>query len=212
MENPWIHFSPSKLNILSGDARYIEEYSRRAKPGCQFELDLLPDPYIGNISTRITLLLLNPGFDESDRLAHTDETFLRCCIDNLKQNHRDYPFYYLHPSNAFSSGARYWRVRLRELIEKYGDARVAENISALQYVPYHSKSFDQSRSIDKIERESQSFLKTLIRKKMAENHVLICMRSKRLWLNLVPELKDYELFLETRSKLSTYLTSNNCNF
>jgi hypothetical protein len=44
----------------------VEAHNLRRKAEHQFQLEALPEPYVGPVDAPVVLLNLNPGFDPSD--------------------------------------------------------------------------------------------------------------------------------------------------
>ena len=121
----------------------------------RFHLGLVPVPYIGDLKhATVFLLMLNPGFEPDDYFAESSMPLYRdAVVRNLRQEFRDcdYPFIYLDPRFAWTSGGKYWRARLEWLArdimqtQRIGYfqalANLSRRIACLQLVPYHSSQF-----------------------------------------------------------------------
>ncbi|MBV9468021.1 MAG: hypothetical protein JO316_23145 [Abitibacteriaceae bacterium] len=128
----------------------------------RLHLGLLPAPYRGNLNnSSVFLLLLNPGVKPCDYFAEYNEKDYRdAVIRNLRQDNEEdeYPFFSLNPAFAWHPSGLYWRRKFASIIQKieangltYHQAlrHVAQNISCLQYVPYHSERFGLPSKVHK---------------------------------------------------------------
>jgi hypothetical protein len=125
--------------------------------------------------------MLNPG-GRNDALnygaAYLDECRKRLTFETTV------PFMPLDDRFRDLPGARYWRARLRELIEHVGMEAVRTGVGCLQYVPYPSLEFRRPRVI----LPSQQFTFALCREAVREQRTIVVMRGARLWTTAVPEL------------------------
>ena len=64
---------------------------------------------------------------------------------------------------------------------------VSSKVMVVQYFPYHSKAF---RALPRI-LPSQTFSFRLVQEAIAKGKVIVVMRSRELWLNAVPALRNY---------------------
>jgi hypothetical protein len=90
-------------------------------------------------------LSLNPGYDPDDETAHGYPAFIQASRANVAHADSSYPFYLLAPVLSDAPGARYWRARLRWLVEEMqarsGSTRegcwqkVANGILCVEYSP-----------------------------------------------------------------------------
>lgn len=159
---------------LSGDAELLgtrsvtirswQAYSTAEDFGAQddtrFHLGLHPLPFIGDLDrAKVVLLLLNPGLGADDYYGEYEVAGFR---DRLRANIRqeemgDYPFFFLDPDLAWHAGYTWWHGRLQGIIQELSGVwgvshaaarkRVANEIAALQLVPYHSKSYKLPQTV-----------------------------------------------------------------
>lgn len=123
--------------------------------GPRLHLDLIPKPFVGDVSrARVILLLSNPGVSPGDYYAETRVPGYSAAVRaNLaSEAGRAYPFFFLNPEFSWHPGFRWWKAKLGGLIEKYRKVhgmsgfasaakRVAQQIAVLELMPYHSGSF-----------------------------------------------------------------------
>lgn len=206
MENPWVTLSDEKPYVLSEDKQEILKYNNNVnKEENLIRTELIPEPYLGNPSSKIILLNLNPGFSIKDKSFHNDnDYFINSCRKNLLHKNQEYPFYLLDPKNSNAPGYKWWTQKLKELINKFGAKTLANNIFCIEFFPYHSKKFKLNKTI----LPSQKYNFYLLRKAIKRNALIVIMRSRKIWFNNVPELKDINYY-ELNSPQNPCLTPNN---
>lgn len=211
--NLWRRLPETRPFVLPVDADAIERFNWKAKEHVKVDLNLLPEPFIGRFDAPIVLLNLNPGWSSDDARWHRSPGFSRRLWANLKQERSPYPFYLLNPSQKqdfgeYSPGGKWWHNRLRVLIEHVGSLEaVARGLLCVEFFAYHSKRF--GRRIQPI--PSQEFSFSLVRSALSRKAIVVILRSRRLWMEAVPELLTYKRQFTLRNPRSTYLTPNNCD-
>lgn len=187
MENPWLELNVEETKIHPMDESVVREFNLKGKNEVQFSTELLPDPYIGNLNAQVLVLALNPGLSEEDYVTHAEEVFRDLYMDNLHQQDTEYPFYYLNPL-LDCPGSRWWKNKLRWLIEKVDVRIIAESICCVQFMPYHSVRYKHPKK----RLPTQEFTQKIILDFIAKGAPIIFMRSRTKWIELVPELEYYE--------------------
>lgn len=68
MDNPWIQLLEAAPFVLPSDQPPIDAFNRRYLTNARrtLQLDIRPEPFIGNIEAPIVLLYLNPGYTPDD--------------------------------------------------------------------------------------------------------------------------------------------------
>lgn len=208
LSNPWTSLPAQAPYILSADAKLVDLFNRqcdqRGRPNYRLDTQLLPDPYIGALNAPLVLLALNPGVGDADRNIHAKTIFREKALANLRQENLRYPFYYLD-ERLPGDGVRFWKSKLRELIERFGVEHVARNTVCLQFVPYHSKEFSSSMPI----LPSQEYTFSILRYALARGSTVVVMRSRRLWQEAVPELVGYPKLIELRNPRNPTVSKGN---
>jgi len=170
----------------------------------QFELSLLPIPYVGNLrEAECVILMLNPGLDAED-LAWEQQPRFRAAVErNLRQSFPagSLPHFYLDPEFERHPGAGYWSrsrgiagkrdpQKLRSVIqalarrdgvsESAARAHVARKVATVQLAPYHSARLERRGALQKLPsaQRSREFVHALIRD---ESKLVIAARSVREW-------------------------------
>ncbi|RKE04172.1 hypothetical protein [Marinifilum flexuosum] len=187
MQNPWRNLNTDVTSIHPLDMQAVDEFNSQAKEEYQFCKTLLPDPYIGNLKANVLFLALNPGLSAEDYQTHADEQFRFLYKQNLTQVKSDYPFYYLHPE-LNCPGSKWWRSKLRWFLEVIDDKSLSKRICCLQYMPYHSVQFKQPKQ----KLPTQEYTKEIVKSFIERNTPIVFMRSKTKWIELVPELENYQ--------------------
>ncbi|WP_223649757.1 hypothetical protein [Hymenobacter psoromatis] len=132
----------------------------------EFQLGLIPQPYIGNLAeAKVFLFLLNPGFSPGDYYAQEhSQLFRQARKANLHQQSMsvDYPFFYLDPAFAWTAGGQWWQNKLRSVIEElakheklvsYSDSfraalqHTSKHIACLEFCPYFSKTYSSTKRL-----------------------------------------------------------------
>jgi len=193
MKNPWKNLSRRTPYILANDQKVIKAFNRRVTNAYKINEKLLPDPFLGNPKAPVVLLNLNPGIGGDERKLHKKAFFRKACFANLR--HKPASFYYFNKKFKNTDGNIWWRRKMREVIEKlkltefFGSEEKAldilgKKIFVIEYFPYHSEKFLNPGKID-----PQNYNVYLVKQAIRRNALIIIMRGKREWLELVAELK-----------------------
>lgn len=186
MKNPWINYKFTETAIHQLDIEEVESFNDKADEKYKFSPELWPEPYIGNLKAKIVLLALNPGLSEDDYKTYADTNFKELHRRNIDQVEEEYPFYYLNPQLK-SPGSKWWHMKLKLLIQQFGVNKVANSVYCLQYMPYHSVQFKKHKRVF----PTQKFTGEVLKNHIDKNLPIVIMRSKKHWIELVPELEDY---------------------
>jgi hypothetical protein len=160
-------------------------------------LGLCPLPFIGDVrNAKVCFLLLNPGLAELDYFAeYKVPQFASRLRANLRQDFSgtEYPFFPLDPQFAWHSGNRYWQTKLGPVINKLAKPSqhahvrkvVAQNVCAIELVPYHSVSNSLTGSMRE-KLASTQLAKAYVRDVLLEDarrgkRLLVAMRSTADW-------------------------------
>lgn len=187
MENPWRELPDTPPFVAPADAAQIARLAPRLRGPYELKLDLLPQPWTGNVNTaEVFMLALNPGFAEVDHQDLQNPDYAEQWRLTLTFETRT-PFYFLDPAFARTSGFQWWHRRLRELIAVAGLEVVAKKVMCLEHFPYKSVRYQPLG----VTLPSQQFTAELLREAMRQGKQVVVMRSERIWLESVPELKAY---------------------
>lgn len=225
MKNIWCSVNKENgVYLAERDKIYLDQFRRSAKyrnlidnntpKDIKLELSVLPLHFIGDIkNSRVLVLSLNPGFNEKYKEFYEKNraTYEKTIEDNLTfKNPRFFEFDFYK-----TEGEGYWK-RLKPLFpEKYekikqigGGANDAaldkyfkENISLVEFFPYHSKSYtdyyDKLGENDAKKKDylpSQKYVFELIKKRINDKNddvSIIISRATKKWFEAIHELKNY---------------------
>jgi len=205
--NPWIGLEDKAPYVLEGDRAAVEAYNGKTKADSDYYIhtDVVPEPFFGNIEAPLVVLLLNPGFCECDCVSHAKPSFRARLFLAIQSGSR--PHFHLD-AGAEGPGMNWWERRAGKLIEDLGREFVAANMLAVQFFPYKSKRF--SHGCLRVPSQAYSF--ALVEKAIKRSAFIICARSKRLWMDAVPSLAQYEhagRFAELKNPRNVYISRRN---
>lgn len=206
MRNPWLDLPHDPPFVLEQDRAIIEKHNRTASAERFIHLNCLPEPFLGKPDAPVILLNLNPGFDPDDVRFHLeDRAFIERSRANLRHEAQDYAFYLLDPAIEEAPGHRWWTSHLRGLVEACGRQTVARNVLCVEHFPYHSERFGFNGLVP-----SQEYSFYLVREAIRRSALIVQMRSRRIWFEAIPELRDYPHWCELSSPQSAYVSPRNC--
>jgi hypothetical protein len=206
MENPWKHLPLHEPYVLDMDRAIIERYNANFKSEDEtyIHTELLPEPFYGNPQAPVMLLSLNPSYAKD-----VDARFYRqnadACRLNLKHAPQKYPFYLLNPAYKDYEGHDWWYKRLGALIKDTDHKRVTENVCCVEFFPYHSRRFGAHR----LALPSSHYRHELVLQAIAEQRLIVIMRSVNHWKGAIPELKTYSNVCTLLNSQSTYVSPGN---
>jgi hypothetical protein len=182
--------------VHPGDAgsRYLKD----------FELSLLPIPFVGNLSeAEAIILMLNPGLDTEDIAWEQNPHFHSALVRNLSQSFPagSFPQFYLDPAFEMHPGAGYWAKsrkipgkrdlqKLRSVIQALAlrdgvslaaaQAHVARKIAVIQLAPYHSAKLTRRDALTELPSacQARAFVEGVVREK---SKLVIAARSVSKW-------------------------------
>lgn len=204
MNNPWLDLPENPPYVLPWDHHAVVAFNQTADETTLIRLGMMPEPFLGNPLAPVIVLGLNPGFDPN-AVRHETEEFWQLSRANLRHEGGVYPFYLLTPSLNVP-GRGWWEQRLGRLIEAKGQNRVANRLLCVEYFPYHSTKFAHG----KVHLPSQAYSFGLVRAAMAREAVIVLMRAKRYWYEVVPELTTYPKAYELNSVQNVTISPRNC--
>lgn len=202
IQNPWQLLSQNGNDlILQIDQQKVTDYNYKVYDHHEFHLEFVPEPYIGNITAPVIALNANPGYNPLEVKIHNDPTIRKIMLDNLNHNYQG--FYYLSNEFNLSTGATWWRKKLRRLIEDTTKDSVSKNLLVVESMAYHSKKFKF------IDLPSQKYSCQLVKNAMDRNALVIIMRSEKIWYELVPPLRSYKNLIIMYNPQQTYFSPGN---
>ncbi|HYN10603.1 MAG TPA: hypothetical protein VES67_24680 [Vicinamibacterales bacterium] len=185
--NPWVDLPETAPFVAPVDAETLGRLGRRLKGPYELKLDLRPQPWTGSVhAAEVLVLALNPGFAEQDYRDIVDPDYVEQWRLALTFETRT-PFYLLDPAFQSGGGNLWWRRRLRDLIDVVGLEVVARKIMCVEHFPYKSRRYASLGS----ELPSQRYSFEIVREAIRQTKPIVIMRSERVWLGSVPELREY---------------------
>lgn len=200
--NPW-HLLPSKSPyVLTDDFAAIAHHRNYSN----LRLDALPGQVIGGLNNaEVVFLLLNPGFDDKDI---TIDLTLPHYVEANRRNHIDpfsSPFYYFGGDLEQTVGYGWWRRILNPLIKAgVTETKLRNKIMAIEYFPYHSETYKSLPIVP-----SQQYAFNLVDEAIRRNKTIVVTRSKDLWYDAVPALKEYANMMQIKNPRQPYVSPNN---
>lgn len=78
MPSPWDDLPDERPWVLPDDRPYVDAFNRHMKKNQDYviDLDLFPEPCLGNRQAPVVVLNRNPGIGESDRLVHRRRDYI----------------------------------------------------------------------------------------------------------------------------------------
>ena len=208
MKNPWLNISWNDT-IADVDKAYIAQHygSVKAfeKKHESFGLDIqqcLPDPYSGNKDSKVYCLNMNPG--EPDPCFYQQKEFGELTMKNLRHEVEDC-FWSEGLKGLYGkqhAGIGWLNKKMAGLTEVLGRR---PNVFFIEYFPYHSKKgFSFPKDLPSYEYSNE-----LIREAIRQEKLIIIMRSKKQWIERLPELGRYPHIITLKSPAGGWLSPHN---
>lgn len=185
-ENPWLTLPTRPPFVLPMDEPWIETFNESASPSFKVHTNLIPEPFFGPFGAPIVVLLLNPGVDEADANVHTQEFLRDLLIQNVRRTEPQSPHVHIS-EDAKHPGALWWRRATSQVTEQFGVTRVAKSLLAVEFFPYHSKSFAHGP----LRLPSQDFSFALVRAAISRGALVVVARGLEHWVGAIPNLAQY---------------------
>jgi hypothetical protein len=211
ISNPWERLPEKPDYVLPEDREAIQKYNERAGVEYKIRLNMFPVPYIGDVeNSPVVLLQLNPGCEIPPGFDHPNDEYaylprlLELERENILHQPSEYPFIYLNPELRLSGGFRYWSKIMAGFLKSRDDYhRMANKISCIEFLPYHSKNYDHLGET----LSSQQYGFHLVRNALNRGAKIIVMRNEKRWLQAVPELEGR--FFKLNSARGAYISRSN---
>ena len=183
-----------QIRFASHDA-YVasKEFGDRADH--KFHVNLLPEPYCGNLETaKVFLLSLNPGLGDAAYLGE-HKPIRAALVRSIRQENRadEFPFPHLDPAFADTGGYRYWTKKLSWVIEQLKSERglnhletlrfLSKTIATVELCPYHSRGFPalKLRGIPSTDHVLEYVHDVLVPKATRGDIGLVVLRAGKRW-------------------------------
>lgn len=198
-DNPWLELPPKAPFIAACDIAALGDRTSH------LHFEIKPMPYLGNIQkATVVVLALNPGFVPEDLTGYNEPTFMKLHELSFTQE-ADPPFYAIDSRHA-SSGTYIWWHRILGSLSKAGvsEEQMSQHLMCVQYFPYHSVTYTNISPV----LPSQHYSFDLVRQAMAQQKIIVIMRSSRLWYTAIPELPDYPCLIVKNPRNPTLSPAN----
>lgn len=236
--NPWIEREVLNGNIGSKEAIIMAKIDeawfnslRNSSPDVfkDLQLNLFPEPYIGNPKAQIYLLNGNPGFHKEDEFFVGKKYFQDAIKDTLEhkyQNQNCGDFLYLDNDldNSFKNHPGYiWWTRHLKSLKKANNNKFPK-VFNIEFFPYHSENLDNLKKYFKSTIKTSAsnwhpdwpsfeYTRFLVEEAIEDkNKIFVVMRLKEYWYQAIPKLKNYDNVIELTNPQSVYITKKNVRF
>ena len=204
-DNPWLCLPARPPFVLPEDEQAVHEFNAGAREDYRLQIaHFLPEPFVGDPASPVLLLSNNPGFSKHSAYRKQPEfmTRIRDCISLKKTT---CPFFYLAPDYP----SRWWRQKLKCLLQRFGDDVVARSVCNVVFFPYVSKKFGHRHC----KLPSQEFSFRIVSEAIEGGAVIVLMRKGQLkhWKNNVPGLGDYDKLILLRNPQMPAVSPKNCD-
>ena len=182
MKNPWEEIKKGEY-VLKQDKERINLFNQKVlkvSPEHEIQTQLIPDPFFGNKSAKVVLLMLNPGFGSNEEKNYKQNDFEKILLNNLIHKNSEKHFFSLDERFKGTDAYDYWTPRVKELNQnEFSNDYLSENIFCINLFPYHSKKY---RKLPGDLLESQKYALHLLNEKIENNDsLIISMRSYTPW-------------------------------
>ena len=208
MKNPWLNFNISGDMVHQLDRDSFTLHNSSVVADYKFLPQLAPEPWIGDPSAKLLVLLANPGATRNDVLGKKQEgadLINQLSIANLNHSIEDYPHFFFNPVLNETDGHTWYKKRFRHLIEETNAQNISRKVLSCELVPYHSFSWKKPR----IMPPTQSYTFELVRKAIDRGAIILIGRGKADWFKYVPELSKYKRYFQPASAQCAYISPKN---
>lgn len=203
LPNPWLDLPAEKPYVLPCDRNAVDRFNVRSSERHRIHLEALPEPFIGLPGAPVVLLNLNPGFSTQDPMVHARQDVAALIRANLE--HRTTGFYYFERAFDATPGGGWWRQRLGPVVNGASLQAVATRVLVVELFGYHSVGWKAGCNVP-----SQLYSIELVRSALGRDAIVVAMRARRQWEQLVPELADYGRLYSLNSVQNVTLSPRNC--
>jgi hypothetical protein len=201
--SPWSRLRVTAPFVLPCDAMYIDAFNRGATPDTRIRTKLVAEPFFGNPSAQIVLLLLNPGVGESDARWHAKSRYRQGLLASVQARSPKEHFHLVADPSA--PGSKWWRRACKPLTEAVDLRTLASRLLCVEFFPYHSKRFAHGH----LRLPSQAYSFELVNAAIDRGAEIVCMRGERAWKGAVPRLEGYNFYCKLNSPQSSSLSEKN---
>lgn len=215
IRNPWEGVKESDL-YTKNDRSNVEVFNSKLGRHPKFiDLNLLPEPYMGNKNAKVILLFSNPGFGGNETTEYNEiPKFKETIIKNLTHANEEYPYYYLNPNftrksikgeTIFTDGGKWILDKTKQLRKDSGLTleEFSTKIFTLQLHPFHSAEFKALNKTYKGYEYTMQLFSDSIDRAIKGEALIVCARAYKEWnkeyqkLNNNDKSKDLKIDLNT---------------
>ena len=152
-----------------------------------FHLGLVPVPYMGDLeSASIFVLMLNPGFESPNYFEEeASPEYRESMIRNLRQEPTGFPFPWLDPQFAWTTGFRYWAGKFRDLTGIIRERKkldypeslryLANKLCVVQLVPYYSQGYNLPSALRQLrsKRLAVEYVREIVLERAARGEAMV---------------------------------------
>ena len=192
--------------LFEGDEK-LKEYSKDSKSSTELHLNLLPQPFIGDLkNAKIIICSLNPGYSEEDKCI--EKKYQKDLLKQLDPDEQNKTLFWLTGDENDGGGFKWWQSKLnqkspnkninlsfvQEIIDRYKKNGITvyekdvfimlSNImAAVELFPYHSKSFKYRLLNDcKSTERIRNYVHDVLIEESKKGKKLVCFtRSFKQW-------------------------------
>jgi hypothetical protein len=208
LRNPWTSFEISSSMVHEMDKEAFDLHNSRVTQEFQFLDHLAPEPWIGNKSANLLVLLANPGATRGDvarKKQKGADRINELSIQNLRGQIKDFPHFFFNPELEGTDGHTWYAKRFQHLILETSPRNLAHKVLSCELAPYHSFSWKKPRKT----LPTQSFTYQLVADAMKRDAVIVIGRGRAEWFKNVPGLEKYKRYFQPSSSQCSYLSPNN---
>lgn len=206
--NPWLEIQVSGEFVHPLDRATVSAHNSAVANEYKFLTDMVPEPFVGDVSAPVLLLMANPGAtlaNAQGQFGDKNDLVIKASIDNLFQRDVLYPLFHLDPNLVGTEGADWYRSKLKWLIEECGEVAVAKNLFTAELVPYHSIKWREPKG----KVPTQEFTISLIHQAMHRGSIILMARAYRFWIKQIPELAAYPKLIRANSPMNASISPGN---
>jgi hypothetical protein len=213
MQNPWLNYDyQSNSTIHSLDTEAVNAFnariaSSRAIGREEFLISSTHTalPFFGSTDAKLLILAANPGLKIGE--TEIEETHERRQLFNLARRHEleGNPFVFLRPEFEGTPGYTWWSSRTRQIRELVGDDVFTSSTFSAEIHPYKSVKY---RSLNSAV-PTQLYTATLVDSMVEAGSLVIVLRARKEWNELVPSLVANPNVIELNSAQNSYMSSGN---
>lgn len=211
ISNPWSGINWSNT-IADDDRKYFEQhfgsphdYAQKINTkniNAKLNFSCLPEPFSGDITSRVYCLNMNPG--EPDSRFNQDKNFEKLTQLNLAHNWKGlfWTDSIKNKNGDIHAGVDWLNKKMARLVN---DLNHPPKLFFIDFFPYHSAhGFSFPTDLP-----SNDYRNYLVKKAMEEGKIIIVMRQKKRWVKAIKDLETYSRLITLKCPAGGWLSNNN---